>query len=396
MRVAAALFGLGFLVAGCAAAQERLPTGGDKLYEAVSTQTIAVIDSRSHTVDRRLPLGVPSSDWKHLYSIVSTSLVDTDPLTGATLNALPLGGSYQLPAATAGGMPGGLSPNGRWLVVESSNGSATQMLVIDTAEFKVSDRVKLNGRFHFDAISNDGHRLYLIQYLNGKEYYVRLYDLVGSRLDENIVVDKSDGNQAMTGLRLSGVAAHDGSMLFSMYVRENESPFIHALSLSGPYAFCLDVPGSGYRQGTPAMQWSLAMSRDGSRLYAINGATGTLAEVNSSLQYAPQVLRTAQIEVATSGGIGAGAAVVSADGKALVTTGASGIVWVDTATLTVRMAALSEWRITSLALTPDGSSLYAVTETGQVAEVSMTTGAVTSRFDPAAGLPLAIMRVAAA
>ena len=127
MRVVGALICLGVLVAGCGGTQQILrQTRGDKLYEAVSThssQVVSVIDSRSHTADRRLPMGVPTSDWKHLYSVASTSLVDTDPQTGATLSTMPLGGAYHLPAATANGVPGGLAPNGMWLVVESIDSS---------------------------------------------------------------------------------------------------------------------------------------------------------------------------------------------------------------------------------------------------------------------------------
>ena len=394
----AALVCLGFLVAACAATREGPPAGAGKLYEAVassSSQYVAVIDARSHSIDRRLPLGVPTNDWKHLYSIVSGSLLDTDPQTGATLNTMALGGAYELPAATSTGLPGGLSPSGRWLVVQSFDGAATHMLVIDTIAFKVSDRINLTGRFHFDAISDDGLRVYLIQYLNGKEYYVRQYDVGPNQLDANIVVDKSDGNQAMTGLRLSGVSTPDGSMLFSMYVRENEGPFIHALNLSGPFAFCMDLPGSGYAKGKSAMQWSLAMRRDGTRLYAVNGATGVVAEVDTSNQYSPQILRTAQTSAGVSGAMGAGAAVLSPDSNTLVAAGASGLVWLDTSTLKPRMTSLSGRHVSSLALSPDGRSLFAVADNGEIAEVSMASREVTSQFDLTEGTPLALMRVAA-
>src|SRR5438874_4033558 len=245
---------------------------GAKLYEAVvanNARQIQVIDSKTHAIERRLPLGAPSSDWKHLYSIIGASLVDTDPKSGDTIDTLLLPGSYQMPLATNTGLPGGLSQDGHWLVVQAFDGTTTRMLIIDTTSFKIADHLGLAGRFNFDAVSDDGQRLYLIQYLNGKEYYVRLYNIIGNTLDENIVVDKSDGNQAMTGLRLSGVASPDGHMLYSMYVRENDNPFIHALSLDGPYAFCLDLPGSGYSSGKADMQWSLAMSSNGTRLYAI-------------------------------------------------------------------------------------------------------------------------------
>src|SRR5438874_5343309 len=372
---------------------------GAKLYEAVvanNARQIQVIDSKTHAIERRLPLGAPSSDWKHLYSIIGASLVDTDPKSGDTIDTLLLPGSYQMPLATNTGLPGGLSQDGHWLVVQAFDGTTTRMLIIDTTSFKIADHIGLAGRFNFDAVSDDGQRLYLIQYLNGKEYYVRLYDVPGNSLDANIVVDKSDGNQAMAGLRLSGISAPDGSMLFSMYVRENESPFIHALNLTGPFAFCLDLPGGGYKQGDAAMHWSLALRHDGSRLYAVNGATGTVAELDTSSQFSPQVLRTATIGAAGSGAAGGTATVLTADGKTLVTAGSSGLVWIDTSTLKPKMQALSEWRVSSLGLSPDGGTLFAVNDGGQVAEISMSSGAVAGRFDPSAGTVIALMRVASA
>jgi len=402
MRAICALIGLSFVAAGCGATQTgpRL-AGGDKLYEAVTTgnsQVVSVIDSSSHTADRRLPLGTPTTDWKHLYSIVSTSLIDTDPLTGATLATMSLGGTYHLPAATANGMPGGISLNGRWLVAESIETTTTHMLVIDTSTSKVRRKIDLAGSFEFDALSNDGDRLYLIQHLNGREYYVRLYDVVGGRLDENIVVDKSDGNQTMVGTRLSGVASPDGHVLFSMYVREHESPFVHALSLDGPFAFCLDLDGSGYAGSAAEMHWSLAITRDGSVLYAVNPATGVVAVINTGGNATPVVLRTAHFEKAASTGaksFGANAAVVSPDGKTLVVGGPSGITWIDTASLKVRAQGLTEWRVATVGLSPDGQNLYAVADDGRIAEVSMATKTLVSKFDPSEGQPMTLMRVAA-
>ena len=86
---------------------------------------------------------------------------------------------------------------------------------------------------------------------------------------------------------------------------------------------------------------------------------------------------------------------LSADGNTLVTASSSGIVFVDTSSLQVRMTSLAEWRVSSLALSPDGRALFVVSDNGQVAEVAMDSGAVTARFDPAAGGPTALMRVAA-
>lgn len=381
----------GILIAACGPSLQNSSISGDKLYEATIHQSIVVIDSKSHSIERRLPLGSPSGDWKHLYSMVGDSIVDTNPGTGDTQNSLRVGAEYQLPLATHTGLPGGLSPNGRWIAVQAADASATHMAVIDTSAFRVVDRFTLTGRFSFDAISDDGQRVYLIQYLNGKEYYVRLFNLPTNSLDPTIVFDKSDGSRAMAGLRLSGIAAPDGNNLFSLYVRENDVPFIHALSLNGPIAFCIDLPGAGYSTGKAAMDWALAMNRSGSRLYAINGASGIVAEVDSSRF---EVLRTARIDTDSSSATGASAAALSAAGQTLISATNAGIVWIDTASLTERTRSLTQWHVWSLALNPDGKTLYAVNDAGQVAAVSTASGEVLDRFDPGAGPPITLMRVA--
>jgi YVTN family beta-propeller protein len=406
------------VVAGCGRAPNAPQVSGAdyKLYEATSQHlNVAVIDSRSHTTERTLPLGAPSADWKHLYSVRGAMLIDTDPATGATLRQLRLPGDYQLPPATLSGLPGGLSQNGRWLAVEAfdmagSTPSATHFLVIDTTYHGSPRRVDLKGFFNFDAISNDGKRLYLIEFVTSTIYRVRMYNVAAGLMDPTIVFDKSDGSQAMAGLRLAGVASPDGSMLYSMYVREKQGPFIHALTLDGPIAFCIDLPGAGYGSdgGGDAFRWSLALSPDGTRLYAANAATGTVSVIDtSSNNFPPKVMRTVHVD--TSGPsssalaqnvqakeVGANGAVLSPDGQTLVTIGSKGINWIDTATLKLRSHALPDWTVWSLALSADGSKLYALSDSGKVAEFSMAGPSLSATFDPGAGLPLALIRVEAA
>ena len=138
------VFAIGALVV--VAACGRVPGGqvssGDyKLYEAASTsnsQQLSVIDSRSHSVELNMPLGAPSPNWSHLYAIHGDTLVDIDPQNGSTLYTQRLPGYFQLPPATMSGVPGGLSQDGRWLVVQrfdptsSPIPSTTHLALIDT------------------------------------------------------------------------------------------------------------------------------------------------------------------------------------------------------------------------------------------------------------------------
>jgi WD40 repeat protein len=144
------------------------------------------------------------------------------------------------------------------------------------------------------------------------------------------------------------------------------------------------------------MQWSLVMRADGARLYAINGATGVIAEVDTTNQFSPQILRTGHITLSPAGAIGAGTAAISPDGSTLVAASSSGLVWVKTATLRPFMSSLSGWHLWSLALSPDGKVLYVVSDQGRVAQVSMSSAAILAEFDTSEGKPMSLMRVAAA
>jgi hypothetical protein len=390
------------------------PTGHYKLYEAASTtnsQNVSVIDSRSHSVELSLPLGTPSPSWTHLYTVTGNSLVDIDPRTGATLHTLALPGAFQLPPATMSGVPGGLSQDGRWLVLQAFDTTstiprATHFLLIDTSYANAPQHVDLKGFFNFDAVSNDGRRIFVIQYVTNTEYFVRRYDVGAGQLYENVIFDKSDGSTAMGGLRLGGVPSRDGQWLYSVYVRQDKSSFIHALALDDSgIAFCIDLPGNGYSADVNEFHWSLALSADGSHIYAANGATGIIADVNLNGNGPPSVGRTAHITTAfASSGFfaqdvlakefGASGAVLSPDGKTLVVAGQTGVVWVDTASLKAHDRRLASWTVWSLAMSPDGANVYAVNDAGMIAEVPMTGSHTPSTFGGAPGQPLALIRVA--
>lgn len=392
----------------------QVSSGGYKLYEAASTsssQQISVIDSRSHSIELNMPLGTPSPDWAHLYTVSGNALVDIDPQTGTKLRNVPLPGNYELPPATISGVPGGLSQNGHWLVLQSldqaSSGtvSATHLLLVETSFGMPMQQFDLQGYFQFDAVSNDGNRIFLIQYVSPTEYYVRQFDVGTRHLNPTIIFDKSDGEAAMAGLRLSGIPSPDGHWLYSLYVRQDKSPFIHALDLDGNLiAFCVDLPGSGYSSSSDAFHWALALSADASHLYAANGASGTVADM--SLQNGwPSAVRAARLDTGQAGGIfgvrdveakelGGNAAALSPDGTTLVIGGNNGLFWVDTTSLKAKDHQLSDWKVWSLAMSPDGTAVYAVRDSGMIAEISMSGSHQVTTFGGAPGQPLGLIRVA--
>jgi DNA-binding beta-propeller fold protein YncE len=212
----------------------------------------------------------------------------------------------------------------------------------------------------------------------------------------------------MTGARISGVFSPDGQWLYSVYARENQGAFVHALNLTQPFAFCLDLPGgSGWSTSMSAFQWSLALTPDGHHLYAANGALGLLAQIDNLDGNQPTVSRTGTIAStgstssvfaldAAAKEFGPSGSVVSPDGTTLVTAGQSGLIWIDTATLRARSQQLTKWTVWSVAASPDGSRVYAVNDAGTIAELSMADGRVAATFDPGLGFPMGLLRVEAA
>jgi DNA-binding beta-propeller fold protein YncE len=412
-RLLLALCGL-VLISGCAATESKLPlvSGNYRLYEAASAKTgqlVAVINARSQSTERRLPRGTLSPDGKHLYAVISNTLQEIDSHSGAVLRRLQLPGNFDAPPASIGGWPGGLSQNGRWLALQTNGKRTTShMLLIDMLDLKVSNRIDLDGLFDFDAVSNDGQRVYVIEYAGPTgSYRVRVYEVGAGQLGSYTVVDKGDPNEPMTGVRLSGVFSPDGQWLYSVYARENQGAFVHALNLSQPFAFCLDLPGPGWSANMNAFQWSLALTTDGRHLYAANGALGLVTEIDNLDGNQPLVKRSGNIASAGSTSstfvqdvaakeFGPSGSVLSHDGETLVTAGKNGLMWIDTATLRARSHQLANWTVWTVAASPDGGRVYAVNDAGAIAELSMADGRVAATFDPGEGSPMGLLRVESA
>jgi len=403
------------LVAACGRAPGGPITGSDyKLYVATSGRDqIAVIDSQSHVIERWMQLGTPSSDWKHLYSVTSNTLSDVDPATGTLVHSMKLPGYYHLPQVTLSGMPGGLSQNGHWIVAEAfdtapnATPTTSHFVLVNTGFNVTPTRIDLRGYFEFDAISNDGGRLYLIEYGSGGIYRVRLYNVGSQQLDPQVVVDKTNPTESMSGVKLSGIPSHDGQTLYSLYARPSDKPFIHALDMNSPFAQCIDLPGSGYQSDYNALHWSIAMTADGTRLYAANATLGIVTEVVVSGTVPTGVSRSVKVDTGKSASnflaqdvqakeFGANAAVISSDGRTLVTAGSAGIVFIDRQALRVTARVPTDRMPWSLALSPDGKVLFVMSDTGTITDMSMDTRKAGATFDPSAGNAIELMRVAAA
>src|SRR5690242_9992270 len=142
-------------------------------------------------------------------------------------------------------------------------------------------------------------------------YRVGLLGVTSGTLVEQPVVDKREAAEPMNGIRGDSVADSQSQYVFTVYARE-AGPFIHALSLDQPFAWCIDLPAKSASDMEEQFHWSLAFNRAGSMLYAVNGSSGRIAAISPASL--PKVERTAQLALNSSPGLLAGL-VAEADAK---------------------------------------------------------------------------------
>src|SRR6266851_5744040 len=104
---------------------------------------------------------------------------------GRVLNFNAVRGFYGVPLVTQTDPAGGLSRDGRTLILSTwpSNqpGAVSRFAVLDTRQLRVRRIVTLRGSYSYDALSPDARTMYLIEYTPGStsvRYRVRAFDLV--------------------------------------------------------------------------------------------------------------------------------------------------------------------------------------------------------------------------
>lgn len=199
---------------------------------------------------------------------------------GAVLRTATFAGAYGIPAVTSTGLAGGVSPDGRILVLSeppSYNGLRTRsrFLVVSTARLSFVRTIAVDGEFGFDTLSPDGRTLYLIQHASRDDlvsYSVRAYDLSRRRLLPHPIVDRRQADEAMRGYPVARATSPGGFWVYTLYRRDGAKPFIHALNAARRSAVCIDLPWT--ERGDDVWNARLELTRGGRRL-VVRSANGT-------------------------------------------------------------------------------------------------------------------------
>jgi hypothetical protein len=174
-------------------------------------------------------------------------------VVAAPSQKLTLSGNWGLPRVTLNNDVGGLSADGRTLVLAQddavhNNGelsSQTSFAVLGTKPLHLRTLVKVKGDFGFDALSPSGRILYLIQHVSQEDlfqYRVRAYDLHTGKLLSRVIADKRQRDWNMNGYPVGRAASPNGRWVYTLYSNQNNYPFVHALDTVNRTAVCIGIP----------------------------------------------------------------------------------------------------------------------------------------------------------
>ena len=201
--------------------------------------------------------------------------------SGRVVASTKIAGAFGIPAVTSIGTAGGLSPDGRLLVlVQAPNYEGlreqSRFVILSTTRLARAATIALPGEFGFDAFSPDRRTLYVIQHASTSDlvrYVVRAYDLPSRRLLPRVIVDKRNPSEVMRGYPVARATSPSGDWVYTLYLKNPGSSvtFVHALNAAGRTAFCIDLPN--WSPGDDGWEARLELSGDTLLVKAKGGAT---------------------------------------------------------------------------------------------------------------------------
>ena len=211
-----------------------------------------------------------------------TVLAVVDTKTGSIDRFRSLTGLLGVPVVAFDGTTGGVSADGRTLVlagIPDGRPVSTRFVILDTRTLRTRHAFTLRGRFEFDALAPDATTLYLIEHLSVRtpRYLVRAYDVEDARLVPEVVRDAREKERAMHGYPVARATSADGRWVFTLYVQTDVHSFVHALDTVRRRAICIDLPG-GRRSLNAA---ALELAADGTELVATTDAGDAVAVIDT-------------------------------------------------------------------------------------------------------------------
>jgi hypothetical protein len=212
----------------------------------------------------------------------NTFVERTERGTGTLLGSRILDGRFEIPVVAYDGSAGGLSSDGKTLVLIKPRPrfprAQTKFAVLDALSLRLRKTITLRGDYSFDALSPAGRWMFLVHYTSPKDpvqYEVVALDLRSGKLDPDPIVDPREPDERMNGHPLTRATSADGRWAYTLY-EGTEHPFVHALDTSRRDARCIDLDWLHGRKGLWGLRFAL---RDEDRQLAVREPGGEFVAV---------------------------------------------------------------------------------------------------------------------
>lgn len=269
-------------------------------YRTAAANPVTIVDLATGKARFALPSGIVGGDL--LVHKEGATLAWYDTTTGEKAATATLAHEVRF---------AGVSQDGtRAVGFQLTDGGTTTITIASATEQR---DIRIEGRqWDFDALRGDN--LFLIKYLRGGGYRVRLLHVASGQLEARPVKDPRESG-TIWGQPYSRLASADGRFLFTLYIGQNGAAMVHALDLEAAKARCLDLPGTGdYLAST---LYSMVLSKNGHTLWAVSPGYGRVVGIDVGTR---KVTRAFRIGVAhSSQGKGTRAA-LSPDGRLIAFT----------------------------------------------------------------------------
>ena len=354
-----------------------------------------------------LPAGLYSMDHKNIYTATpqngQTTITVTNAQTGVKMRSFSIPGNY----TTSGEAytTSVLSADGRWLALRQQDESNIQstIVLVDTQAGKLAKTIQLPGDYDLDAISPDGNKVFVLEQIDqAGHYHVRLFEVSENQLVQGYITDKVAPKENMYGAALTRQMASNGTIAYTLYTNPAQNKaFVHILPLASDIyiARCIDLPVG--KSSDLLRYYTLALSADGTTLYAANGALGVVTSISldgdqvfddniiTTSHFDPGNVTTSDKSMVLYNG-----AVLSPDQNTLYFVGVRGIWAVNTNDLKIKGNYATQQEFTGIALSGNGQTLYAVYPTDGITLVNTISGQSQQVTQSPAHTPLGIAWVA--
>jgi hypothetical protein len=246
----------------CAASQFSLANGSLLGYRTAPHSPVNVVDLATGEAKWVLPWGVTNANL----------LVHQEGRTFGWWDASTDAHLYRV-RVPAGYVLAGVSQNGTYAVGHRVRDGNTSFLIVSRTSQRT---VTVKGvQWDFDALRGDN--LFLIRYLHGGGYQVRLVHPSSGKLESRLLKDPHESG-TIWGSPFSRLSSANGRYLFTLYIGQNGGAMIHELDTGSAKARCIDLPGTGdYGSAT---SWALTLSKDQRTLWAVNPGYGRVVAID--------------------------------------------------------------------------------------------------------------------